>query len=365
MDKLRILFVTHNSDFVGGGELSQLQLLQSLYTEGERVMLAVPDTGWCENEAKSHGVPVLHLPMPAIGVLTLFSTVRGWMKKISEIEKPDVIHANTPRSCFYAGVAGRLLGIPVVFHCRIADSDPKLDWILVRLANCVVANSKTTAGRFRRWPKLDVRTVYNGVDADLLEAGGQDKQPFGAELVLLCVARVSRWKRHDLVLDAFEQLAKEFDGLHLVCVGAIDPYETDWWDTLQVRSQQSDFSDRIHWVGMQKDMAQWYHGADVLFLASEREPFGRVVIEAMAHGIPVVAFNAGGPAEIITDGEQGVLVTEEDNVAEKMTPLFADRLLYEKMAAAGKKRAKEFSLTAHVSSMRGILSSLAGGNHGD
>ena len=281
-------------------------------------------------------------------------------EKLSDIEKPDVIHANTPRSCFYAGVAGRLLGIPVVFHCRIADSDPKLDWILARLAHCVVANSKTTAGRFRRWPKLDVHTVYNGVDVDASEVGTQDKRPFDAEQVLLCVARVSRWKRHDVVLGAFEKLAKRFDGLHLVCVGARDPYEADWWDALQARTRQSDFSERVHWVGMQKDMALWYRGADVLFLASEREPFGRVVVEAMAYGVPVVAFNAGGPAEIMTNGEQGVLMNEGENVAEMMKPLFADRLLHEKMAAAGKKRAKEFSLAAHVSSMRGIFSSLAG-----
>ncbi len=362
---VNLLFVSHHSDFVGGGELSQLQLLQALYAEGECVMLAVPDSGWCENEASSHGVPVLHLPMPAIGMVTLLSTVRSWMKKLSGIEKPDVIHANTPRSCFYAGIVGKLLGIPVLFHCRIADSDPKLDWILIRLARCVVANSKSTAERFRRWPKLDVRAVYNGVDVDLSEAEKQDKRPFGAKQVLLCVARISRWKRHDVVLDTFEQLAKSFDGLHLICVGARDPYEADWWDILQARTQQSDFSERIHWVGMQDDVGAWYQGADVLFLASQREPFGRVVVEAMAYGVPVVAFNAGGPAEILTNGEQGLLVNEGENVAEKMKPLFADQLLHEKMSAAGKKRAKDFSLAAHVSSMREIFRSLTGSDCGD
>jgi glycosyltransferase involved in cell wall biosynthesis len=355
---LKILFVSHHADFVGGGELSQLQLIQALHADGEQVTLSVPGNGWCEDEARKSGVPVVHLPMPSIGFFSLFSVLRAWLKQLGDL-KPDLIHANTSRSCFYAGVAGHILDIPVVFHCRIADSDPKLDWMLARLVRCVVANSKATAKRFQHWQWLDVRTIYNGVDVEV-ENDHVRERPYGAERVLLCVARISRWKRHDIVMNIFEQLAHEFEGLHLVCVGAKDPYEPEWWNLLQERTGQSPYADRIHWTGMQNEMSKWYQGADVLILASEREPFGRVIVEGMAHGLLVVAFNSGGPSEMIEDGVHGVLLEEDENHAARVALLLADDESRRRIVEAGRIRAGDFSLGIHVKKMKVLFRELVG-----
>ncbi|MDX8381711.1 MAG: glycosyltransferase family 4 protein, partial [Ghiorsea sp.] len=263
----KILFLTHHSNFIGGGELSQVELMKGLYDLGVNTMLGVPSPGWTEQQVSEFGGQVLHLKMPKIGLWNVVMTVCQWLRDIKKIGAVDVIHANTSRACFYAGIVGKLLGIPVVFHCRIANSDPKLDVILVRLVRCVVANSHATAERFRNWPRLDVRTVYNGINTDISELPSTVKQTIGAQAVLLCVARVSRWKRHDIVLDVFNKLAQRFEGLHLVCVGAKDENEEDWWDELQLRTRESEFSERIHWAGMQEDMTKWYLGADVFILA--------------------------------------------------------------------------------------------------
>ena len=338
--------------------MSQLQLIESLQRKGEDVKLAIPSFGWCEEEARKQGVDVHYLPMPSIKLWTFMSVIRKWKKYLKDC-RPDVIHANTSRSCFYAGVVGRLLKIPVLFHCRIASPDPKLDWMLAWLVDCVVANSNTTAKRFSRFKGLHVQTVYNGIDISAPNDCLESERPFGARVVVLCVARISRWKRHDLVLKAFEQLAPHIDGLHLICIGGKDPNEEDWWDELQAQTNRSLFSEQIHWVGMQEDMRPWYCGGDVLFLASECEPFGRVVVEAMAYELPVIAFAKGGPAEIIRDGIEGILLMEGDDFSNRLRPLFEDSSLRKKMGMAGRSRAGDFSLAKHVNHMETLLQSVS------
>jgi glycosyltransferase involved in cell wall biosynthesis len=78
----------------------------------------------------------------------------------------------------------------------------------------------------------------------------------------------------------------------------------------------------------------------------------------MSYGLPVVAFNKGGPAEIINDGVHGILLGENDNLAEKLTPLFVDAALRTRLGDAGRKRAEDFSLARHVQNMREVFASV-------
>ncbi|MDX8381759.1 MAG: glycosyltransferase, partial [Ghiorsea sp.] len=83
------------------------------------------------------------------------------------------------------------------------------------------------------------------------------------------------------------------------------------------------------------------------------------VVEAMANGLPIVAFNQGGPSEMIKDGVQGILLEENDAIAERVALLFSDKDLRGKMGEAGKKRAHDFSLEKHVRRMNDVFVSLS------
>ncbi|MFQ5793197.1 MAG: glycosyltransferase family 4 protein, partial [Acidobacteriota bacterium] len=198
--------------------------------------------------------------------------------------------------------------------------------------------------------------VYNGVPLPKESESKIDKKPFGAGQLLLCVARVSRWKRHDIVLDVFRDLAERFPDLHLALAGGADPDDEEWWHRIQRLSLEHPAAGRIHWLGMADELSAWYRASDVLLLASEREPFGRVLIEAMAHGLPVVASRGGGVPEIVEDGRQGFLPEPGDveGMTKAVRQLLSDPELQKRMGKLGVKRARLFSLEAHVEGVRGV-----------
>ena len=126
--------------------------------------------------------------------------------------------------------------------------------------------------------------------------------------ILLVVARISRDKRHDVILSAFERTAVYDTSAHLVCVGSKDPIDEGWWEYIKEKTDESPFVGRIHWIGQADDIRPWYRVAYLLALASENESFGRVLVEAMCSGVPVIATRVGAIPEIIREDEDGILV---------------------------------------------------------
>jgi glycosyltransferase involved in cell wall biosynthesis len=353
---MRLAFVTHHADQVGGGELSLLQLVQALRDRGVELSLGVPIEGWCSRQARVAGIPTVLLPMPAIGGWASLKALGAWHRYFHQ-QRCDVLHANTSRAAFYAGLTGRRLGIPVVFHCRVAERDWRLDWLIARLAARIVANSRATSQRFLPRFASKVKTIYNGIELPA-DAGGTADRPLeiGEGRVVLCVARVSRWKRHDLVLDAFALLTETMPDVQLAMLGGSDPFDPAWMEELEKRSAAMPCGERIHWLGQREDMANWYRAADALVLASREESFGRVVVEAMASGVPVVAANAGGPSEIIEHGVSGILVDTDTPAAwaDALRRVLAHGSLRERLIDQGRRRAADFSLERHVEAVMGV-----------
>jgi glycosyltransferase involved in cell wall biosynthesis len=273
--------------------------------------------------------------------------------------RPNIIYANGSRAALYGAIVGRILGIPVVWHCRVANTDPYLDPLLVRLSSKIIANSKATAARFSTHFQERIKVVYNGVNIQWLRQDDlQEPGLINDEwMVILTVARVSKWKRHDLVLSAFEELAAAYPKTHLIFLGAKDKTEPDWWEYLSNRTRESQFSDRIHWVGQVEDVRPWYKTAFMMVLPSENEPFGRVIVEAMACGIPVIATRSGGVPEIITHGQEGLLVTpgKTEELTGAMLRLLRDELLRERISKSARQRAERFSLEIHIARMSQIF----------
>lgn len=355
---MRVASISLFSDFVGGGEHSLLDLVRHLRPPCQPLLIT-PAPGPLASQASAFGIGQVHLPMPPLGLASL-SALWRWLVWL-QAERPALLHANNSRAAIYAGLAGRLCGIPMIFHCRVAERDPRLDWLIGRLATRIVANSHATARRFAPGFADKVETIHNGIE---LPDSMPEHRPHSELVVprlLLCAARVSRWKRHDLVLDVFALLAESMPDLHLAMVGGADPHEPDWMEELERRSQAMACGERIHWLGQRDDMDAWYAAADALVLASREEPFGRVVVEAMSCGVPVVAANAGGPAEIIEQGQSGWLV--DDDTAEGWAAALQSVLEHgsfrDTLIEGGFTRADEFSLARHVGRMQLLFARIA------
>jgi glycosyltransferase involved in cell wall biosynthesis len=275
--------------------------------------------------------------------------------RIASSLRSSIIYANGSRAAFYAGMAGRLQGRPVIWHCRIAEPDSYLDPLLLRLCTVIIANSRATFARFPVQFHAKTRVVYNGFDIQYLkDPSVEAAHTFSTnDKIILVVAGMHRSKRHDIVLKAFEKVAALDSSLRLVFIGSKSSSDRTWWAFLQEMIRVSPFRDRIHWLGVVDDLRPWYRAAWVLVLASESESFGRVLVEAMASGAPVIATNVGGIPEVVRNDQEGLLIApgSSDELANAITRLLKEENLRICFARTALRRADSFSLDLHIKNM--------------
>ncbi len=359
-----LLAISNHSRMLGGGEHSFLDLLSGLPDHWTPIASVASD-GPLAEKLRSRSIQVEMAKIPPIRPWRLVQVLRSIKRYCDSCikHKVAVIYANGSRAAFYGGLAGRILRIPVIWHCRITTTDPILDFMLVKFVSRIVVNSKATAKRFQAKHRSKIIVVYNGIPIRWFK---QEQVDLPCEYkadwkTILLVARVSKSKGHDLAIDAFERIAESDSKLHLVCVGEKDHSQSSWWDYLLKRSENSRFSNRIHWVGPAEDVRQWYKVARLMIFPSENESFGRVLVEAMTCGVPVVATRGGGVQEIVRNDQEGILVTprEANGLAEAMIRVLNDDILKHRFIRAGRERANYFDLDIHVSNMVGVFDDLA------
>ena len=341
---------------LGGGEHSFLDLLFHMPLEW-RPLAVVPEEGDLASRLRGGGIETLIQPLPQIRPWLITKILHALKRYTTLLRSNDLslVYANGSRAAFYGGLACRLCTIPLVWHCRIADWDPILDRLLCILSTKIAVNSRATAQRFSQVCRSKTKVVYNAIDLNWLQSGPASKPDLIGDnwKVILVVARASKEKRHDVLLSAFESVAANDTNVHLVCLGGKDHLDLEWWQQLQERTHASLFSDRIHWIGHVDDVRPWYRVAYLLALASQTESFGRVLVEAMACGLPVIATRAGGIPEIIRDNEDGLLVTPGSaaEMAEGFSRLLKNDSLRQRLIESGLERALSFDIKAHVNQM--------------
>lgn len=354
MDK--ILCISNHGFMLGGGEHSFLELLSHL-PAGLKPVAVVPEWGELGELLEKAGIETHTVKLATIRPWTIFNVLTTAIKisRLCRTSEAALLYANGPRAAFYADISKLFVKIPAIWHCRVADKDPYLDFLLVRMCDFIVTNSYATERRFESKWKRKIVTVHNGVDIEWLNESSVEKPDLISEnwKVIICVARVSQWKRHDVVLSAFEKAAVHDPDAHLFFIGGKDAEEPEWWDDLQKRTEESSCSDRIHWVGNVTDVRPWYRAAHLFVFGSENEAFGRVVVEAMACGVPVVAARSGGVPEIVRDGQDGILVSQNHvaEMAEAISAMMTDESFRKKASSSVRERAQSFSLDNHVARM--------------
>jgi glycosyltransferase involved in cell wall biosynthesis len=236
--------------------------------------------------------------------------------------EPDVVHTNSLKAALYGGVAARLAGRPVVWHVRdrlAADYLPGAAVAMVRglalvLPDAIVVDSeavRSTLGPVRRSRRVPVELIPSPVAAAAPATAdpstGTGPSAAGGRLRVAMVGRLAAWKGQDVFVAACA-LASQSVELDAVVVGRAlfgdEPYEAE----LRAQVERAGLGDRVRFAGFVEDVPSLLAEVDVVVHASViAEPFGLVVVEAMAAGAAVVATDLGGPREVVTDGVDGLL----------------------------------------------------------
>lgn len=354
-----VLLVSNHSEIVGGGEISLLVLLEGLDRARWRPVAVVPGEGPVAHHCRALGVPTYLVPLPGLrrprigGIQAVLS-----LRRVIVETGASLVHANGSRAMLYAGVAGRLAKRPVLWHVRVSDRDPLLDPLLVVLARCIVVNSHAVAGRFTGAAARRVRCVYNGVDLKrfsprppsrgLRDAAGLR----GHGPVVVSAGRLVAYKGYDHLIEAARLLRMERPDVEWVIAG-----DGELRSALTERCQRHGLRGLVHFLGWRDDLPDLLSLADLFVSPALGEHFGRVLIEAMAMGKPVVATASGGVPEVVVDGETGLLVPPADPaaLAEAVRALLEDPVRRRQLGEAGRARAEaKFSLAQHAEAIGAV-----------
>jgi len=357
-EKIRILYM-HDSPILGGAENSLLNLIGNLDRNQFEPYFALFAEGPFAEELRKLGVeprfvdfPELKRPRPAATV----RSVRNLMRLIRELAV-HLTHSNTPRSNFYGGVAGRLTGRGVIWHARnlLVPGMIDIDNLLGFLPDRILCNSDAIRARFKG--RTNAITIINGVNLDMFDyrlPGLPVRQELGIrphDKVVGIISRLEPEKGHNCFLQAAQCVAAEVDDVHFLIVGKafVNPEQRE--TELHELAASLGLGERVTFAGFRRDMPQVLASIDILVLAADAEPCGRVLFEAMAMQKPVVGTHSGGTPEIVADGETGILFPPRDSeaLARALLTLLRDETKAKKMGAAGRRRAMEhFTIQAHV-----------------
>jgi len=324
MTARRILFVDH-ATAPGGAEHALLTLFAALDRTRFAPQLASP-AGALADAASGLGIRVHHLPLPRLRAAPgapwhLARAVAALMRIIRE-SGVELVHVNTVRASVYGGLAARLTRRRLVWHVHDILEPGVYVRGMCRAADVAVAVSAAVAAPLPCVGK--VRVIHNGVRSETFrinrtpEAARLRAQwgiPPAAPLVGQ-VARLQPWKGQRDVIAVAEMLAGDVPDLHVAVVGGdifgdAPAYERE----LRARVRDRGLTGRVVFAGHQDDVPAVLAALDVLVHASDREPFGRILIEAGAAGLPVVAYASGAVPEIIVHDKTGVLVPPGDRGA--------------------------------------------------
>lgn len=166
--------------------------------------------------------------------------------------------------------------------------------------------------------------------------------PMPKVLAVGIFGRVTQWKGQKEFLHAMMRVLPRFPELRVYIVGDASDSDSRYFEECREIAQSSPFADQIEFTGVVTDVATYYRKCTVIVHASiDPEPFGMVLIEAMAEGRPVVASALGAPPEIIQDGVEGYLVDPKDSdaMASRIITLLADPVLAREIGARGHRKA--------------------------
>lgn len=349
MSTAPILFVDH-ARALGGAEHALLHLFDTI-DRGRFILHLATRPGQLADAARVRGVLVHEVALArlrrggaapwhlACGVGALLRVIRR--------EGVVLVHTNTQRASVYAALAARLTRRPLVWHVHDIHPGGLYVRMMCALSDAAIAVSTAAAAPLPCQHKVTV--VHNGVRLDDFSRNRTaDARRLRAawgvphEAILIGqVARLQPWKGQRDVIAAAAAICRDNPQVYVVIVGGdIFNDAREYVAELTSRVAQLGLTERVRFAGHVDDVPAALQALDVVVHASTDEPFGRILIEAGAAGLPVVAYGSGAVPEIIVHEETGLIVPTGDRaaLATALVRLVRNAALLHHLADAGRAR---------------------------
>ena len=231
----------------------------------------------------------------------------------------------------FAIIIGRLLGLRVVVHERLQSNISLLTKFFLKSVKIVAVSNHIKKNLTDQGVKSSsIQTIYNGVKVcDLIERKKRNIYK------VIMVGNIVEWKGQHIFIDSYKYLKSK--NVKYFIAGNI--HDQKYFNSFSNKFDNN----KITFLGFESQIIKNLSKYDILVHASQTpEPFGRSIIEAMSVGVPVIASDAGGPKEIITDMEDGLLFKRKSakHLSSKIELLINDYNLTEKLIFKGYENVK-------------------------
>ena len=319
---LRPLLVSHTAA-PGGSNTVLLAMLDRRPPGVEPAVVFLAD-GPVRAAVRERGIPVA---LVETGRARHLHRAPGAVRRIRGLlaaHGADVVFSHLAKAHLYAAPAARTKGVPALWWQHALPGQQQLQHrVAERMgAAAIVCSSDFTAAMQRaRTPGTPVERIHPGTPP-------APPAPPGDGTRVGTIARLQRWKRIERLLDAATLVLAERPDARFEVIGGGE--DAAYAAELQARGAP------VAFAGHRDD--PWSPGFDVLVHTAELEPFGLVVAEALARAVPVIAPRTGGPAEIVRDGVDGLLVDPDDPraLASAIVTVLGDAELRRRMGDAGR-----------------------------
>lgn len=374
-EPLRLLFLTP-SLHSGGAERQLVELLRQLDPRRYHlVVVTFDDAGRKEGAGFYANVEALsHVRLLSLGRQGRFDVFGPLLRlrRLLREERIEVMHAFLNLASSFGMVTSWLTGVPIVASAIRSSRDPNLLYrlcVAAQARGCDYLVSNSEAGfdnRFRR-RRANFRVIGNGLDLSRFtprpEAAARLRAELGLGRFTQCVgmvASLSEFKDHEAFLDVAARVAAARPGTGFLVIGG-GPRRA----VVEAHAKRLGLTQQVVFTGHCREVDVLMGLLDVACLFTNHriveEGLPNAVMEAMACGVPVVATRGGGTPELMTDGVEGFLVTDND-IAEssaRVLALLEDEALRREMGARGRARAQaRFSLDACVAAYEALYASL-------
>lgn len=369
-NKGKVLFIATVHSHFAAFHIPFMKILQE---KGYEVHAAASSVTGRRDDVENAGVicweiPFKRSPYNPTNVKTFFK-----LRSLLKNHHFDLIHVHTPVAAFL----GRLLAKsthqgPVLYTAHgfhFYKGAPRRNWFIYytaeRIASrwtdgLIVINSEDFDNAQKLGFKAGENLFYvHGVGIDLSEytdppvSENSIRASLGIgqeDVVIACVGELNENKNQDFLLDAWGELTRRHNYIHLLLVGTGEKMAT-----LQKKVMQEHLQ-RVYFLGYRRDVPQILRETDVATLVSKREGLPKCVMEAMAAGKPVVASNVRGNRDLVEHGRTGLLIDLGDvsGLIQAFEKLILDRQLRISMGIAGQKKIRDYSLENVLAEMSDI-----------